>query len=294
MRCTRRQWFASAAAVAARAAGQEYRPLLGAQIYVWMQQFDRQGKTIAQGVEEALPAIARAGYKRVELDRSFLGPEAGPRTRALLRQCGLELPVVYNGGPMHEPAAAEVTVAETLRVAGLGRAAGAKAVNCNPAPIRERKTDAQLETQAKYLNELGERLRDRGMTLLVHQHAPEMRENAREWRHELRNTDPKLVSFCLDLDWVKRGGQDPMELLQEAGPRVASLHLRSARQGVWMEEFADGDIDYRAVAAYLKRTRYRGWMFVELAYEKKTEITRPLEEDLRRSREFAEKIFLAG
>jgi sugar phosphate isomerase/epimerase len=59
-----------------------------------------------------------------------------------------------------------------------------------------------------------------------------------------------------------------------------------------MEELGDGDIDYREVAAYLREIRWSGWMTVELAYEKATLITRPLEENLKRSREYAEKVFL--
>jgi sugar phosphate isomerase/epimerase len=95
----------------------------------------------------------------------------------------------------------------------------------------------------------------------------------------------------VDVDWLKRGGQDPMTLLKEAGKRIASLHLRSMRQGVWMEEFGDGDVDYRQVAAYLREIGYQGYLVVELAYEKATAPTRPLEEDLRRSRMYAEKVF---
>jgi L-ribulose-5-phosphate 3-epimerase UlaE len=58
-----------------------------------------------------------------------------------------------------------------------------------------------------------------------------------------------------------------------------------------MEEFGDGDVDYREVAAYLKKQKWSGLMLVELAYEKGTKPTRGLEENLRRSREYAEKIF---
>src|ERR1051326_4941699 len=142
MAVTRRQWFANLTAAGAQAASTGYRPLLGTQIYVWMQQFEHQGKTIAQGVQEALPAIARAGFTRVEMDRRFLDPEAGPRTRALLAPSKLEMPVIYSGGPMHESSAAAQMVEEALRAAEAGKAAGARALNCNPAPIRERKTDA--------------------------------------------------------------------------------------------------------------------------------------------------------
>jgi inosose dehydratase len=193
---------------------------------------------------------------------------------------------------VHTSDGAEKTIAQTLEFAEIAQAAGARTVSFNASPTREPKTDAELVIVAKALDRLGARLRERKMQLLIHQHAPEMRDSAREWRYILRQTDPKLVGFCLDLDWVKRGGQDPLTLLKEAAPRLGSMHLRSARQGVWMEEFGDGDVDYREVAAYLRQTGFTGDMFVELAWEKATAITRPLEENMKRSRVYAEKIFL--
>ena len=292
MKSTRRQWLVNAAALPSLAAKGGYKPRLGIAVYVWTQQFAREKKTLSQGIEEAFPASARAGYRRVDLMSQFWAPDVREKTRALLKQCKLEAVGVYNGGPMHEPEGARKTIAETLAVAEVARAAGARSVSFNSNPKRERKTDEELAVEAKALTELGVKVHQRKMDLLIHQHAPEMQEDAREWRYVLHHTDPKLVKFCLDVDWVKRGGQDPMTLLREAGRRLGSLHLRSARQGVWMEEFGDGDVDYREVAAYLRQIGFQGDLLVELAYEKDTRITRSLEENLKRSREYAEKIFL--
>ena len=126
---------------------------------------------------------------------------------------------------------------------------------------------------------------------MVHHHTPELVENAREWRHQLANTDPKLVGCCVDVHWAYRGGQEPMAFLREVGGRLDSLHLRNSKGGVWMEDFNDGDVDYHKVAEYLKETGYNGYLVVELAYEKGTTITRSLEEDLKASRLYTEKVF---
>jgi len=48
------------------------------------------------------------------------------------------------------------------------------------------------------------------------------------------------------------------------------------------------------VADGLKPLRYRGYVVTELAYDKATAITRPLEEDMRLSRVFLEKTFGGG
>ncbi len=287
----RREWLLGMGSIAAPLRAAPYAPVLGAQIYVWTQQFAREKKSLADGVGEALPAIKRAGYRRVALTSNFFEPPAREKTLAALRETGLELCDAYNGGVLHEPSAAEKTIAKTLEYAEIAKSVGCRSFTFNCNPKRDRKTDEELATQAKYLNILGGNLRARGMKLQLHQHAPEMQEESREWRHDLRHTDPKLVNFCLDIDWVKRGGQDVMTLLRECGKRAGAYHLRSMKNGVWMEELGDGDVDYRPVAAYLKQNGFRGILLVELAYEKATNPTRPLEEDLRRSREYAERIF---
>ena len=293
MNLTRRELLATTATTASAL---EARPVLAAQFYVWTQHFQSREMTLAEGVEEALAATRRAGFKRVELMSSFFQGAVREKTLVALKQHGLEVPIVYNGGPMHQPALAEKSIADTLQLAGTVKSAGARIINFNPSPKpkRERKSDQELDTQARYVNQLAAELDQRGLRLHLHHHDPEMAENAREWRHLLASTNPKLVSICLHVHWVYRGQQDPRKLLEESGARLACLHLRNSKQGVWTEALEDGDLDYSKVAGYLKRSRFAGFLVVELAYEKSTAITRPLEEDLRLSRLYAEKVFGVG
>lgn len=286
---TRRELLAGIAAAGRRG----YDPTLAVQGYVWQQALAREKRTIAEGVGDVLASFAEAGYRTVELTNAFFTPELAPRTLTLLEKHGLKLAVVYNGGDMHEPDSAARTIEDTLALAEQVKPARIAAVSFNPSPKRgrERKSGAELDTQTRAIGELGRRLRGKGLRLLVHQHAPELAEDAREWRHMLRGTDARDVGICLDVHWVLRGGLDPMTLLAECGPRVGSLHLRNSRDGVWLEEVADGEVDYAKVAAYLRNQAFRGWLVVELAWEPKTQITRGLTENLRRSREWTERVF---
>jgi len=290
-RVTRRQMMAMLAAPAVPAA--RYSPLLSAQIYVWTQHFNAQKKPLAEGIGEALAAVRRAGYRRIELMSSCYQPGVREKTLEAMKQTGIEVPIVYHGGPMHEEEAAEKTITEALELADLVKASGTRFINLNPAPKpkRERKSDEELATQARLVNRLGGELKKRRMGLLLHHHDPEMAENAREWRHLLQNTDPAVANLCMDLHWVLRGGQDVMALLREGGSRLGGLHLRNSKQNVWTEALGEGDIDYSKVAAYLRQIRFSGYLLVELAYEKATVITRPLEENLRLSRLYVEKVF---
>jgi inosose dehydratase len=284
-------WAGSGARTLVEAAA--YRPQLSAQIYVWVQHLQSQQRSLAEGMEQALESMARAGFRRVELMADFFSPALREKTLARLRKARLQMPSIYANMTLHEESAAEKSLTETLQLAEVVRRAGARWILTNPSPKPHaaRKSDEELATQALYLDRIGLRLRSQGMRLMVHHHTPELAEGAREWRHQLQHTDPKLVSCCVDVDWAVRGGQDPLAFLEEAGARLVSLHVRNSHQGVWMEDFGEGDIDYRKVADYLRRIRFRGYLVVELAYDERTRVTRSLEENLRRSRVYAAKVF---
>jgi inosose dehydratase len=292
MNLTRREALSTLAATAALP-GAAYNPTLTVQIYVFTQQFAARKQTLAEGMAEAFPAIRRAGYHRVELVDSFFSPELREKTISLLQQHGLECPVAYSGAVVHEAARAEKEIARVLELASVAKTAGARAINVNPGvkPNQELKTDAELALQAQSLNRLGAALRQRGMRLMTHHHTPELKAHGREWRYQLKHTDPKLVYTCVDTDWALRSGEDPIGMLRESGPRLLSLHLRTGHNGVWAEALEDGDPDYHAIANYLKQSGFSGYLVVELAYEKATRVTRPLEENIRLSREYAERVF---
>ena len=292
MNLSRREILGTLAA-AAGLDGAGYGPSLAVQIYVFTQQFSQRKQTPAEGMVEAFPAIKRAGYRRVELVSQFFSPELRAKTIALLKDNGLECPIAYSGGAFHDAAECEKAVEEALELAAAATPAGAKAILVNPSPKPQQalKTEAELATQVKSLDKLGAELRKRGMKLMTHYHTPELKEKGREWRYQLAHSDPKLLWICIDADWSVRGGDDPMVMLRESGQRLLSLHLRTGKQGVWAEALGDGDPDYHAIAADLKKLKFSGYLVVELAYEKATKITRSLEENIRVSREYAEQVF---
>lgn len=291
----RRQFLGTLAAAPLAGAGPRYQPELAAQVYVWTQVFNQQKKPLLEGLPEVFESTRKAGYTRMELVSSFVTGDALPRTKELIRKHGIQIPIVYHGGPLHEAAAAEKTIAEILSVAEAAKSIGASIIeaNPNPKPKREAKTGAELEVQARSVNQLAGALARRGQRLILHHHDPEMANSAREWRHVLNNTDPKLVGLCIDFDWVLQGGQEPFALLKEAGPRVESFHLRNARNRVWTQSVGEGEYDYPALARFLRDHGFTGYLVVELAHHKDTQITRPLGDNLRLSREYVEKTFSA-
>ena len=261
--------------------------------YIWQQYASRQKKTLGQVLDEVIPMARKAGFHNIELNQEYFAPALRDRTLQLVRANGLRMPSVYVGGGMHEAKRADETIARALDIAGVCQPFGCTAVVHNPDPKRNHaeKSDDELSVQSQSLNRMGRALLDKGFQLRVHNHTPEMVNNAREWRHTLHNTDAKYVTLCLDLDWVHQGGQDPLALLREAGSRVTEVHVRNSKNMLWLEAVEDGDVDYRPIAAYFSESGLKPLIVVELAYRENTPVTRSLEEDLSRSRVYTEHVF---
>jgi inosose dehydratase len=289
---TRREWVLLASGgLLCGARNPESR--MSAEGYIFQQYAERQKKPLADVIDEVFPMVRNAGFHNVELNPAFFAPELRDRVLSALRSNGLSMPSVYVGGGMHTKALAHETTKLALQITALCKPFGCTAVvnNADPKPQHAEKTDEELAVEAASLNELGRELGKNGFQLRVHNHTPEMLSDAREWRYILHNTDPKYVTFCLDLDWVHQGGLDPLTLLHEAGKRVTEVHVRNSKDKLWLESVEDGDIDYRKVAQRMKVEEIKALIVVELAYRENTVITRPLGENLRLSRLYTEKIF---
>lgn len=290
---TRREYIALMAAAPGFAKDTSTR--IACQCYVFEQDYGSRKEKTIDHIDEILATVAGAGYRAVELTVTYFPPEKTAETLALIDKHGLALPIAYIGGPMHDDRWHQTHEKALAMADRLKPHKGLEAIsfNCDPKPRSEAKTDAELETEAQALETLGSDLKKRGLRLLVHAHAPEIADHAREWRYFFHHTTPANVGICLDTHWVFRGGENVMDILREAGTRIGDIHVRNSANKIWMEDVGDGDVDYKEVAAELKKLHYRGWLTTELAWDPQTPHTRSLGENLKRSREYIERIFQA-
>jgi inosose dehydratase len=290
---TRRDALSAVIAAPLVFAKQRARFEISVEGYIFQQYAQRNKKTLADVIPEVLTMARAAGFKNVELNPAFFTSEVRDRTLSLLRSLNLRMPSIYVGGAMHSETDANRTIASAVEHARMAAPFGCKGVvnNPDPKPGGIAKSDEELVAEAKGLDRMARTLATEGFDLRVHHHTPQLENKAREWRYLLAHTDSKFVHVCVDVDWAYEGGFEPVPFLLEAGNRLREIHVRSARNKIWLESVEDSDIDYRQVALYLERQRLFPLIVVELAYRSETVVTRPLEEDLRRSRIYTEQIF---
>jgi sugar phosphate isomerase/epimerase len=96
------------------------------------------------------------------------------------------------------------------------------------APGEQRTDAAAVARLAESLNRWGELCRQEGVTFSYHNHDFEFAPlgGTTMWDVLVRETDPGLVHFELDLYWVRYGGADPELLLRDLADRIRLVHLK--------------------------------------------------------------------
>jgi sugar phosphate isomerase/epimerase len=259
-------------------------------IYGWMTAAPREGREF--DLAWALAGSREAGMRAIEVFMSEFGQGKAEQFRRQILDAGMMLLSVYAGGPLVPAEAAEKTIRETLELVTVV-AEFFPGIYLTFDPAGGAKSDQELREEAARLNELGRALQKRGIKLAVHGHTPGYADGARELKAMLRDTDPALVGFCIDVHWNVKAGNNPLEIVKTVGDRLVALHLRNGERGTWTESLDEGtDIDFSALAAYLAARRLTPYLVIELAYEEGTKVTRSHAKNLAASREYLEKIFL--
>lgn len=256
------------------------------QDYGWSQLARHAGLDWPAATDGAMAQAVQAGFAGWE---PFVASAADlTRIAALAARHDLALPSIFVSAPLHAPADHE-TLIDICRAAADH---GCRMVMIYPAQAR--KSDADLVTQARTLNQIGAALKPLGLTLCYHPEEPEMLLAAHEFHHMLLGTDPDLVRLCLDPDTVWRGAGRSMigllDIVTLYAPRIAALHIRQSQAGVWAETVGPGDIDYPKVAQALTRET-PPLLVVEHAYDPATPQSLDPVTAHRRSCEYVRAVF---
>jgi sugar phosphate isomerase/epimerase len=77
-------------------------------------------------------------------------------------------------------------------------------------------------------------LKENGLTLCYHDHGYEFGPygDGTLFDYIAQNTDPKYVSFEMDIMWTFHGGADPVKLLYKYKGRWKLAHLKDIRKGI--------------------------------------------------------------
>lgn len=110
------------------------------------------------------------------------------------------------------------------------KAAGATYIVCPYLAVPN--TIADLQTNCEYYNEIGKKCKEKGLLFGYHNHAHEFQkvEDQVMYDYMLEHTDPALVFFQMDVYWVVRGGQSPVDYFNKYAGRFPLLHIKDNKE----------------------------------------------------------------
>ena len=81
----------------------------------------------------------------------------------------------------------------------------------------------------KRADEMAERLQEHGIDLYYHNHHLEFVKYDGEYLLDIIKDTTKRMGFELDIHWIQRGGENPVEFIKKYAGRIRLLHLKDYR-----------------------------------------------------------------
>lgn len=236
----------------------------GCQARPWLQEMGQ------DAFREALPSvmqqIAGIGFAGFETALTCL-PLDHPDVFAEWREQanGLALAGAHTGGAWWDPDKAASIPGLLLSVAhlpDLGCARLLVSIGREAAAL----DDQALEKMVIALRTLGEGAAQHGVEVAIHNHAHELRDDARILRALVTGTSAADLKLGADIGWVVHGGWDPVTFLLEFGDRVTYFHIRDVvkRNGTsGFIEVGRGSMDWPSIIRDGGLARFDGWLAAE-------------------------------
>lgn len=203
-------------------------------------------------IDRVLGEVAAAGFTHVEpYDQPYSMPVE--EYRAILEKHGLEVSSSHGSTDWATwPETVEYAVALGQDYIGTGGMAGSYG------------TYEEALATAEHVNRLGQYSTENGAgKIVLHNHQgefttqfphPETGEMVRAWEVIEQNTDPRYVTFELDVGWAADAGIDVPAWIEEHGDRIELLHIKDAvnvdAEGDMRQVgLGDGELDLPAIIA---------------------------------------------
>jgi sugar phosphate isomerase/epimerase len=244
-------------------------PLIGLQLYTVRNQ-------IGKDPDGTLAKVAAIGYNSVELmgygNGKFFGLTPA-QFSALLQKYQLKTPSGHYGGMMTYLAKGDS--AELKDNIAVAATMGHQYIVVPFLTDDMRTSLDDYKKLAGKLNIAGEEAKKAGLKLAYHNHDFEFKDwggGQTGFDIFLKETDPSLVFFEMDIYWVTRAGHDPIQLINDNPGRIKMWHLKDMSQKMppsysvegqqYFAEVGTGIINFKDIFRYKAKSGME-FFFVE-------------------------------
>ncbi len=184
------------------------------------------------GAYETLKKCAELGYHCIEISQIPMTPENVAGMKKACDEFGIKVSsCTASLEPMIPGMPGEYLVSDFDKIVQ-----DCKTLNCDMLRIgmlpmtcmgnREKALDF-----VKRADEMAEKLKAEGIDLYYHNHHVEFVKYDGEYLLDIIKNNTKYMGFELDIHWIHRGGENPVEFIKKYNGRIRLLHLKDYRIG---------------------------------------------------------------
>lgn len=185
--------------------------------------------TIAKVGEMGFTSVEAAGYG----DGKFYG-KTPAEFKADVEKAGMTVLSSHTAKPLSDKELQSKDFSESLKwwdeCIDAHKAAGATYIVAPWMDVPKNLKD--LQTYCEYYNEIGKKCKEKGLSFGYHNHAHEFTkiEDKVMYDYMIENTNPDYVFYQMDVYWVVRGGQSPVDYFHKYPGRFTLLHLKDNKE----------------------------------------------------------------
>ncbi len=220
--------------------------------------------------EAALAKVAGIGYNSVEGatysgSEKFYGMDV-PAFKNVLKQNGLEMISCHYSLGEENPANKGTILNGWERAVDEAAKVGIKYMTCAYLTPKERGGLDHYKKLAADFNKAGEVCAKAGVQFCYHNHDFEFASQDGKYPYEilLAETDKKLVKMEMDIYWVSKAKQDPINMFEQNPERFPLWHVKDmdSTPRASFTEVGNGVIDFKKIFAQAKKSGMK-YFFVE-------------------------------
>lgn len=216
----------------------------------------------SSGIQSALEAVSRIGYKNLETAGYNNGKVYGLDPADLkkrMNDLGMNCTSAHVGQSYSKEKEAEV-MSWWDRTIEAHQKLGVKYMIQASMPVNEKSKLDELKTYCDYFSAVGKRTAAAGIGFGYHNHTVEFKKIGDQViiDYMLENVSKDHVCFELDVYWCHEGGADPVEYLRKYPDRFRLIHIKDAK-----EIGASGKMDFKAIFNQMKVNKVKDW-YVEI------------------------------
>ncbi len=190
------------------------------------------GKVEEMGAYEVLKKLAEMGYHCVEISQIPMTAENVEQIKKACDEFGIKIAACSAAlEPMMPGMPGEYLVSDFDKIVADCKALDCDFLRIGMLPMTCMGSKEKVLDFVTRADEMAEKLKEHGIELYYHNHHIEFQKFDGKYLLDIIRDSTKHMGFELDVHWVQRGGENPIEYIKQYKNRVTLLHLKDYRIG---------------------------------------------------------------